>query len=155
MPISLLQRSHPVPYDNNNHFIIHILYDRTVNDSLIYCYGFALQVCRFYLYHCTVVSCLSGSQLDPLFAFIFRNYCLNMNLHLLHASLSVIWIGLFLLPVVCWWCGYPIFTAVGPFLFDPGCPGGPLSAPDPGGGVDPLPVLFGPLLGDPGRPWYL
>ena len=60
-------------------------------------------------------------------------------------------IGMFPLPVVCGWCGYPVTTAVG---LDPGCRGGPLSAPDPGGGW-PLPVLFSPVLGDPGRPCVL
>ena len=57
-----------------------------------------------------------------------------MNLHILYASL---WntegmIDMFPLPVVCGRCGYPVFTAVGPFLFDR-----PLSAPGPGGGWPP------------------
>ena len=43
-------------------------------------------------------------------------------------------IGLFPRPVVCGCCGYPVITAVG---LDPGCPGGPLSAPDPGGPLAP------------------
>ena len=38
-------------------------------------------------------------------------------------------IGLFPRPVVCGWYSYPVFTAV---ALDPECPGGPLSAPDPG-----------------------
>ena len=54
-------------------------------------------------------------------------------------------------PLCCGWCGHPVFTAVGPFLFDQGCPGGPLSAADPGGPVGPLHNLFGPLLDGPGR----
>ena len=56
------------------------------------------------------------------------------------------------LPVVCGWCGYPVFIAIRPFLLDPGCPGGPLF--DPGGGC-PLPVLFVQALGDPGWPMVL
>ena len=63
-------------------------------------------------------------------------------------------IGLFPRPVVCEWCGYPVCTAVGPFLVDPGCPGMPLSVPDPGGGW-PLFVLIGLVLGDPGEPCVL
>ena len=63
-------------------------------------------------------------------------------------------IGLFPLPVVCGWCVYSVITAVGLFLLDPGCPGGPLSAADSGGGW-PLPILFGLVLGDPGRPCVL
>ena len=55
-------------------------------------------------------------------------------------------------PFDCGWCGHPVFTAVGPFLFVLGCPGGPLSATDPGGPVGPLHILFGPVLVDPGRP---
>ena len=65
--------------------------------------------------------------------------------------MSAIWIGLFPRPVVCGWCGYPVITALG---LGPGCTGGPLSAPDPGGRW-PLPVLLGPVLGDPGRPCFL
>ena len=65
-------------------------------------------------------------------------YLCIVNLHLLHATqgMSVIWIGLFLCPVAYGWWGYPVITAVG---LDPCCPGGPLSAPDPGG-------LFAPFL---------
>ena len=44
-------------------------------------------------------------------------------------------IGLFARPVVCGWCGYPVINAVG---LDPGCPGGPLSAPDPCGLLAPF-----------------
>ena len=65
--------------------------------------------------------------------------------------MSVIWIGLFPRHVVCGWCGYHVFTAI---WLDTGCPDGPLSAPDPGGGWN-LPVLFGLVLGDPGRPCVL
>ena len=45
----------------------------------------------------------------------------------------VISIGLFFLPNGCGWCGHPVFTAIGPFLFDMGCPGRPLLGADPGG----------------------
>ena len=50
-------------------------------------------------------------------------------------------IGLFPHPVVCGWCSYSVFTAIG---LDPGRPGGPLSAPGPGGPLAPfLPCLAG------------
>ena len=65
-------------------------------------------------------------------------------------------IGLLPSPVVCGWCGYPVIIAVGPFLLDPGCPGGPLSAPDPGGPLSPfLSFLARCLVDDPGRPCFL
>ena len=35
-------------------------------------------------------------------------------------------------PVVCGWCGPPVLNVTGQFLLDPCCPGGPLSAADPG-----------------------
>ena len=69
--------------------------------------------------------------------------------------MSLIWICLSLLPVVCGWCGYPVITAVGPFLLDPECHGRPLSAPDPGGPLDPFLSCFFPVPGDPIRPWVL
>ena len=48
-----------------------------------------------------------------------------------------------------------VFTGVGPFLFNPSYPGGPLPAADPVGAVGPLPILFSLLLGDPDRPLVL
>ena len=49
------------------------------------------------------------------------------------------------------WCGHPVLTAVGSFLFVQGCRGEPLSATDPGGRVGLLHILFGSVLDDPGR----
>ena len=75
-----------------------------------------------------------------------------------YRSMSVIWICLFPLPVVCGWCGYPAITAVG---LGPGCPVGPglswwaIISPWSWWAVGPLPVLFGPVPGDPGRPYVL
>ena len=53
------------------------------------------------------------------------------------------------------WCVYPYFTAVGPLLFGPGCPVGPLWAADPREPARLLPVLFGLALGDPGWPMVM
>ena len=56
--------------------------------------------------------------------------------------------------VVCGWCGYPVFTSVGSFLFDRVVLVGHYQPPTLVG-VGPLPVLFGPALGDPGWPMVL
>ena len=58
---------------------------------------------------------------------------------------------------LCGWCAYILSllaVLVGP-LFVLGFPGGPSTAADPGGPAGPLPKLFGPVLGDPGRPLVL
>ena len=55
-------------------------------------------------------------------------------------------IGLFPLPFDCGWCRHPVFTVVGPFFFDLGCPGGHLSATGPGGPLAPSCPVFPALV---------
>ena len=58
-------------------------------------------------------------------------------------------IGLFPCPVVCGWCGYPVLVPLDPALWTRVVLTGhyqPLTLV----GRWPLPVLFGPALGDPG-----
>ena len=68
--------------------------------------------------------------------------------------MSVIWIGLFPLPVVCGWCGYPVLLPLAPPLW-PGLSWWAFISRWPWWAVGPLPVLFGPVPGDPGRPCVL
>ena len=56
-------------------------------------------------------------------------------------------IGPFPLHFECGWCGHPVFTSIGPFLFDPGSPSGPLPATDLWSPFFPV----WPSLGDPNR----
>ena len=66
-----------------------------------------------------------------------------------HGFVCSLWLWYFLIILTYY------FTDVGPFIFNPSCPGGPLSAADPVGPVGPLPVLLSLVLGDPGRPLVL
>ena len=85
--------------------------------------------------------CLSSSQWELPVYFYLKEFLSHYKFTpfacflVKYQSMSVICIGLFSRPVVCGWCSYPVITAIG---LDPGCPGGPLSAPDPGGPLAPF-----------------
>ena len=112
---------------------------------------------RFVGFICTLYClfpCFSSSQRDLLVCFYLKEFLSHYKFTPL-ACFLVKYLGHGCnmgRPVLPPCCLCPVITAVGPFLLDPDCPVGPLSAPYPGWGW-PLPVLFGQVPGDLGRPW--